>query len=90
MDRNVRAGSTPASGTKNIFMERLFSPVSLISITDDLKERALDIKYIGDISDLGNEVGQSVGEFYKNMNKEEIELFIQGFRHGVSLTNGTH
>ncbi len=90
MDSNVRAGSTPASGTNTITMERLFSPVSLISITDDLKERSLEIKYIGDISDLGNEVGQSVGGFYKNMNEQEIELFIQGFRHGVSLTNGTH
>jgi hypothetical protein len=71
-------------------MERLFSPVSLISITDKLKDKALEIKYIGDISDLGNEVGQTVGEFYKNMNENEIELFIQGFRHGVSLTNGNH
>jgi hypothetical protein len=59
-------------------MERLFSPVSLISITDALKEKALEIKYIGDISDLGNEVGVTVGEFYQNMNEEEIELFIQG------------
>jgi hypothetical protein len=50
----------------------------------------LEIKYIGDISDLGNEVGVTVGEFYQNMNEEEIELFIQGFRHGVSLTNGNH
>jgi hypothetical protein len=71
-------------------MERLFSPVSLISITDALKERALEINYIGDISDLGNEVGEVVGGFYKNMNQNEIESFIQGFRHGVSLTNGTH
>ena len=71
-------------------MERLFSPVSLISITDKLKEKALEIKYIGDISDLGNEVGVVVGEFYKNMNEKEIEMFIQGFQHGVSLTNGTH
>ncbi len=90
MDSNVRAGSTPASGTNTITMERLFSPVSLVSITDSLKERALEIKYIGDISDLGNEVGITVGEFYKNMNENEIELFIQGFRHGVSLTNGNH
>jgi hypothetical protein len=90
LDSNVRAGSTPASGTNTITMERLFSPVSLVSITDSLKERALEIKYIGDISDLGNEVGITVGEFYKNMNENEIELFIQGFRHGVSLTNGNH
>ena len=66
-------------------MERLFSPVSLISITHELKERALEIQYIGDMSDLGNEIGLCVSKYYENMNENEIELFVQGFKHGARI-----
>lgn len=44
----------------------------------------------GDISDIGNEVGLAIGSILENMTEEEINDFISGFRHGVSLTNGTH
>jgi hypothetical protein len=44
----------------------------------------------GDISDIGNEIGLAVGYHIENMTQEEINDFISGFRHGVSLTNGTH
>ena len=44
----------------------------------------------GDISDIGNEVGFQLGSILKDMTKKEIRDFIFGFRHGVSLTNGTH
>ena len=44
----------------------------------------------GDISDIGNEVGLAIGSILENMTDEEINDFISGFRHGVSLTNGTH
>jgi hypothetical protein len=44
----------------------------------------------GDISDIGNEIGIAVGSILENMTQEEINDFISGFRHGVSLTNGTH
>ena len=44
----------------------------------------------GDISDVGNEIGIAVGIVIENMTEEEINDFISGFRHGVSLTNGTH
>ena len=44
----------------------------------------------GDLSDIGNEVGIQLGSILKNMTEEEIRDFISGFRHGVSLTNGTH
>lgn len=44
----------------------------------------------GDISDIGNEVGFGIGSILENMTQEEINDFISGFRHGVSLTNGTH
>lgn len=44
----------------------------------------------GDVSDIGNEIGFSLGSKIENMSEEQIEDFITGFRHGVSLTNGTH
>jgi hypothetical protein len=71
-------------------MERLFSPKVLDSLIESLKERQKDVNYIGDLADMGNEIGVSVGNLYPNMNPVEIEDFIQGLRHGISLTNGTH
>ena len=71
-------------------MERLFSPKVLESLTESLKERQKDVNYIGDLADMGNEIGVLVGNLYPNMNPVEIEDFIQGLRHGISLTNGTH
>lgn len=44
----------------------------------------------GDLSDLGNEVGLAIGRMLADMTEDEITDFIAGFRHGVSLTNGTH
>jgi len=44
----------------------------------------------GDLSDIGNEVGFILGGLLSDMNQEEITDFIHGFKHGVSLTNGTH
>lgn len=48
---------------------------------------------IGDFSDLGNEIGFIIGKIFSDGNmlsQEEIDNFIIGFKHGVSLTNGTH
>jgi len=53
-----------------------------------LVSRSEDIGYYGDMSDFGNEVGIVVGQFFKS--KEDIEDFITGLRHGISLADGTH
>ena len=68
-------------------MERnlVFTEV-LIKISDHLAM----VTYEGDLSDIGNEIGYILGNTIPNMNKEEIDAFITGFKHGVSLTNGTH
>ena len=71
-------------------MERLFSPKVLENLIEDMKKRGREINYIGDISDMGNEIGISVGKLYPEMNQQEIEDLIHGIRHGISLTNGTH
>ena len=46
--------------------------------------------YNGDISDIGNEIGFAIGSILEHMTEDEINSFILGFKHGVSLTNGTH
>jgi len=71
-------------------MEREFNAQILQTMSDLLKKRTNDLKYEGDISDFGNEVGIIVGEIFENMSETEISDFLNGFRHGVSLTNGSH
>lgn len=57
----------------------------------NISEHLKNLSYAnGDISDIGNEVGYSIGMSLENMTEDEIDSFISGFRHGVSLTNGTH
>lgn len=49
-----------------------------------------DIKQeIGDSSDLGNEIGIILGKYAKE-NNWDVENFINGLMHGVSITDGTH
>jgi len=45
-----------------------------------------------DLSDIGNEIGFAVGKHvsYKNYFGFHKDDFIAGFRHGISLTDGTH
>jgi hypothetical protein len=42
----------------------------------------------GDVSDVGNEIGIVLGDFIYT--ESELQDFIHGIRHGMSLTNGTH
>jgi hypothetical protein len=42
----------------------------------------------GDMSDVGNEIGIALGQYLST--EEEINDFIAGLKHGISLTNGTH
>ena len=56
-------------------------------ISNELKSVSYDN---GDISDIGNEIGFALGSKIKDMNEDQIKDFINGFKHGVSLTNGTH
>lgn len=61
------------------------------SVLTELGKRLPSVQFLkGDISDIGNEVGFQLGSVLKNMTEDEIDDFISGFKHGVSLTNGTH
>lgn len=71
-------------------MERTFNNNDLSWIGFSLTEKAIRDSFEGDLSDCGNEIGYIVGCKYKNMTEDEIEDFITGIRHGISLTNGTH
>ena len=71
-------------------MNREFDSAKLNFIANSLKESVNRMEYVGDLSDLGNEIGITVGYTYKDMTEEDIKDFISGFKHGVSLTNGTH
>jgi hypothetical protein len=71
-------------------MSREFNNTKLNAIANSLKDAVNRINYTGDISDLGNEIGLAVGSTFNNMTEEEIRDFISGFRHGMSLANGTH
>lgn len=60
-----------------------------------LKELSIELDKVeydnGDLSDIGNEIGLIVGKY---IDKEELgyelESFIHGVKHGVSLIDGTH
>ena len=71
-------------------IERIFSPKVLESLVEDLKERQKDVNYMGDLADMGNEIGISIGHLYPELSQMEIEDFLTGIKHGISLTNGTH
>jgi hypothetical protein len=71
-------------------MVREFNSKVMDQILKEFELHKSDIDYVGDISDLGNEVGFIVGRVFNKMTDSEINDFIIGFSHGVSLTNGTH
>jgi hypothetical protein len=48
-----------------------------------------EIKYYnGDISDIGNEIGIAIGEHLPE--NEDLNSFISGLKHGISMKKGTH
>jgi len=42
----------------------------------------------GDLSDVGNEVGIVIGNYITT--EQDFKYFVNGLRHGISLTNGEH
>jgi hypothetical protein len=57
-------------------------------IKEDITDQLNQVKYAGDLSDIGNEVGIAIAKYIDRDNT--IEDFIHGLRHGVSLVDGTH
>jgi len=49
------------------------------------------IKFNGDLSDLGNDIGLNIGEYIdKDKLGYEREDFISGIHHGISIIDGSH
>jgi len=67
-------------------------------VTSEIKESIIhqlqNLKWVdGDTGDIGNEVGIALAktlQVFKNLNKEEVDAFISGIKHGVSLIDGSH
>jgi hypothetical protein len=58
-------------------------------IIKQIKEHMEKVSYEnGDLSDVGNEIGIVLGNYIEN--EQEFKYLVQGIRHGISLTNGTH
>jgi len=58
-------------------------------ILNQLCEHLENVRYEnGDLSDVGNEIGIALGNYIQSEN--DFKDFIQGLRHGISLTNGEH
>lgn len=70
-------------------MEKEFNKVILDQIISRLKDRSDQFNYIGDLSDLGNEIGFIIGSIY-SLDDNDIKDFNIGFNHGVSLTTSKH
>ena len=65
------------------------------TVIKSIIDRLENIQYVGDFSDIGNEVGISIGTFLTTNKREQlgmgfVEDFLSGFKHGISLSNGTH
>lgn len=63
----------------------------LKEINNDIIKRLSEVTYNGDLSDIGNEIGLSIGKFISD--KElgfDLEDFITGLKHGISIIDGTH
>jgi hypothetical protein len=43
-----------------------------------------------DFSDIGNTVGFVIGKYFDTQEGFELESFLSGLRHGISLVDGTH
>lgn len=57
-------------------------------ILKEISENLNNVAYeYGDYSDIGNEIGFVLG---KTITKDELEDFLTGLRHGISLSDGTH
>ena len=58
-------------------------------IIEKMNKNFSEIKYSnGDISDIGNEIGIAIGEHLSE--SDDLNSFISGLKHGISLKNGTH
>ena len=54
--------------------DKEFNKKTLKELIKFLKEDTSKQKYIGDMSDFGNEIGYALGNIFPNMNDEDINI----------------
>jgi len=60
-------------------------------ISFEISNQLYQINYKGDLSDLGNEIGVVLGKYIKKKKiGYQLDNFIDGLKHGISLIDGTH
>lgn len=59
-------------------------------IKNDIIQSLFDIKYDGNLTDIGNEIGIIISKYFNNDLGYEKEDFLRGLKHGFSITNKTH
>ena len=58
-------------------------------ILNRIKTQLENVNYDnGDVSDIGNEIGIVLGNYVES--EQDFKDLVQGIRHGISLTNGSH
>lgn len=65
--------------------------IELKQIIEELIKKLNECNYVGDFSDLGNEIGIVIGKYIQKDNlgfsKDDFEA---GLSHGISISNGSH
>jgi len=57
----------------------------------DISDKLTHVKYKGDLSDIGNEIGIAIAKYIdKTKSGFNQDDFISGIKHGISLVDGTH
>lgn len=66
-------------------MMKKFDNTILNIFGNELKEASQEMKYIGDISDFGNEIGYRLSNLFHDWDDNDTKVFIDGIKHGIDL-----
>lgn len=66
-------------------MTKKFDSNVLNIFANELKSASSTIKYNGDISDFGNEIGYRLLNLFHDWNDNDTKDFIDGIKHGLDL-----
>lgn len=61
-----------------------------INVIKEIPEQLEKINYVGDFTDIGNEIGIVIGKYICNQEGFTKQDFVSGLEHGISLSDGTH
>ncbi len=59
-------------------------------IVSEISKRLDNMHTMSDLSDIGNEIGMTIAKYFNENPGYDLDSFIHGIKHGVSLIDGTH